>query len=287
MTAGKDSEILKRLEEWGGKGECSPEFLEFYQRLLRIQSKTEQHLNIPKPSLSSETINERIEHGLPLIEFDELALDWSTLQDIFAEVTATFADYPELFGEVPQSLREPRLTLTKEMARAWFEGVGLSSLGMINNANEALLEGIIHATLKPFLVSQAKALFNFVGQERWRRGYCPICGGSPDFAYLEKEYGARWLLCSRCDTEWLFQRLECPYCGTKDQNALAYYTDDEGLYRLYVCEQCKQYLKAIDLRQAKSEVLLPLERLFTLHVDRQAQEYGYSPCGKARAKVKR
>jgi len=126
-----------------------------------------------------------------------------------------------------------------------------------------------------------------VNQERWRRGYCPICGGNPDFAFLDKERGARWLLCSGCDAEWLFQRLECPYCGTQDQDALAYFTDDEGLYRLYVCERCKRYLKALDLRQAKSEVLLPLERLFTFDIDAQAQEYGYSPCDRTYTRVKR
>ena len=118
-------------------------------------------------------------------------------------------------------------------------------------------------------------------QERWRRRYCPICGGNADFAFLDKERGARWLLCSRFAAEWLFQRLECPYCGTTDQNALAYFADDEGLYRLYVCEQCKRSLKAIDLRQAKSEVLIPLERLLTLDIDAQAKEYGYIPCGQA------
>jgi FdhE protein len=71
--------------------------------------------------------------------------------------------------------------------------------------------------------------------------------------------------------------LQCPYCGTQDQNALAYFTDDKGLYRLYVCEQCKHYLKAIDLRQAEAEVLFPLERFYTVDMDRQAQEQGYKP----------
>lgn len=107
-----------------------------------------------------------------------------------------------------------------------------------------------------------------------------ICGGSTDFAFLDRENGARWLLCARCDTEWRFQRLQCPYCGTQDQNALSYFTAEEGLYRLYVCEQCKRYLKAVDLRQAKAEVLPPLERLYTLDLDRQAQEHGYRPYDK-------
>ncbi len=94
-------------------------------------------------------------------------------------------------------------------------------------------------------------------------------------AFLEKEVGARWLLCSRCDTEWLFQRLECPYCGTNEPNALSFFPDDEGLYRLDVCDQCKCYLKAIDLRKAKDDTLLPLERLYTMDLDRQAKENGY------------
>jgi FdhE protein len=220
---------------------------------------------------------------LPLIGFDDLALDWLLLQEIFAEVTGAFATYSELFNEFPESLKklEPRPSLPEETVKAWFEGGRLPSLEGVDNLSEHLLEAIIHATLKPFLVSYSEALLGLVNQERWRRGYCPICGGNPDFAFLDNERGARWLLCSRCDAEWLFQRLECPYCGNQEQNALAYFTDDEGLYRLYICEKCKRYLKAIDLRQAKSEVLLPLERLITFGLDAQAREYGYSPADRA------
>jgi formate dehydrogenase maturation protein FdhE len=50
-----------------------------------------------------------------------------------------------------------------------------------------------------------------------------------------------------------------------------------GLYRLYVCEQCHKYIKAVDLRCSEPEVSLPLERIFTLDIDRQAEEKGYRP----------
>jgi len=277
VTTETDGEVLKRLKEWEKKGECPSRFLEFYQRLLRIQSKAVERIGIPKPTLNSKASNERIESGWPLISFDELDLDWPLLQDVFTEVTVAFADYPELFGKVPKRLRESRSILSKEMVKAWLEGAKLPSTIAGDEVNEHLLEAIIQATLRPWLNSQAKVLVGLVNQERWRRRYCPICGGSPDFAFLDKERGARWLLCSRCDTEWLFQRLECPYCGTKDQNALAYFADDEGLYRLYVCEQCHTYIKAIDLRHTESEVLLRLERVMTLDLDRQGQEKGYQP----------
>lgn len=279
MTAETDSEVLKRLEAEGKKEGFDPRFLEFYQRLLRLQSGVEQRIVLPEPSLSSEAIGERLEHGLPLISFDKFPLDWSLVQETFGEVTGVFADYAELFGEIPQSLKKlsQATPIIKETVKAWFEGAELPSATGGDEVSGHLLDAIIHATLSPFLTSRAKALIGSVEQERWRRRYCPICGGKADFAFLDKERGARWLLCSRCDAEWLFQRLECPYCGNKDQNTLAYFTDDKELYRLYVCEQCHTYIKAIDLRRTESEVLLPLERIMTLDIDRQGQEKGYQP----------
>lgn len=277
MGKGVDSKVSGKLKRWAEKVEASPELVEFYRRLLRIQSIAERRVRIPRLDLNSGAISDRLDQGLPLIGVDELALDWSLLKDILAEVTATFADYPDLFGPVPKSLVETgsHHHYLRKAVRAWYEATRLPMAVVPDGVDECLLEDIIQATLKPFLVGYSKALRSSVNQERWRRGYCPICGGNPDFAFLDKERGARWLLCSRCDTEWLFQRLECPYCGNQNQNTLAYFTDDEGLYRLYVCEHCKQYLKTIDLRQAKEEIEIPLERLFTLGIDMQAREYGY------------
>ncbi|MBA7674692.1 Protein FdhE [subsurface metagenome] len=248
--------------------------------MFRIQSGAEQRIGVAKPSLEEAAINDRLKRGLPLISFDELALDWPLVKDIFDEVSSTFADYPDLFGEIPKSLRELKSgsSLPEEVVRAWFKKARLPSTIAVDDVNEYLyLETIIQATLKPFLVSYSKALLSFVNQEHWRREYCPICGGRPDFAFLDKERGARWLLCSRCDTKWLFQRLQCPYCSTQNQDALTYFTDDEGVYRLYVCEQCHKYIKAIDLRHTESEVLLPLERMLTLDMDIQGQAKGYKP----------
>ena len=64
-------EPRKKLEEEGNKKGLPPRFLEFYQRLFRIQSGAEQHIGKAKPGLSGKSINERIESGLPLISFVE------------------------------------------------------------------------------------------------------------------------------------------------------------------------------------------------------------------------
>jgi FdhE protein len=279
--------ILKKLQDLKKEEGRLPLLLEFYQKLLQLQANARKRIHTPAPGLSREAIRVRIQKGLPLVGADDLTLDWPLVQDIFAQAIAVFAKYPGLFGETAGRLKETGTgrILTKKAVEAWFTGKALPST-ILDGTGENIMLAIIQATLQPFMANCSEALISSVEQELWRRGYCPICGGSPDMASLKGEYGARWLLCSRCDTEWLFQRLECPYCGTQAQNALAFFTDEDELYRLYVCERCKCYLKAIDLRKAKTEILLPLERLYTIDLDTQAVGKGYHSCQEPAVKKK-
>ncbi len=276
MATGIAEKILKKLETLEKKEGALPNSLEFYRKLLSIQLEDKQRAKITQSGLSSEAAKARIVTGRPLFEFDDLSIDWPLVQGTFDKVSALFSSYSKDWLEISGNMGLPASFL-KEAARAWFEGTRFHFLKGTDDTGEALWELVIHATVSPLLASYLEASRKLVDQELWRRGYCPICGGNPDFAFLDKERGARWLLCSRCDTEWLFQRLECPHCSAKNQNTLAYFTDDKGLYRLYICEQCHTYLKAIDLRQTDDEVLLPLERFLTFDLDSQAQKNGYSP----------
>jgi len=281
VTAKTERDILLKFEGEGKKKGLTPRFLEFYQRLIRIQSRAEKQIGRVKANLSGATVNERMSRGVSLLNFKELSLDWALLREVLTQVTATFADYTDLYGELPERLsgKKMPLSLPRTVVRAWYNRNKLPATVSLKDANEYILfEAIIHAALKPFLSSQAKALHSLIDQEHWRQSYCPICHGQPDFSYLDKENGTRWLICSRCDAEWIFQRLQCPYCGTENQDALTYYIDDEGRYRLYVCEQCHKYLKTLDLRPGDELGLpIPFYRVLTLDMDRQAQEMGYQP----------
>lgn len=271
------NQTLNNLEEWVNKEACSSRFLDFYKGLLRIQAKVEECLTIPKPELSERAVNIRLSGGKPLLKFDTLAINWPMIEETFKKVTVAFSEYPDLFGPIPEALlkEKPRQTLTKKIAKSWFEGKGLPSTIADEDISLYLLDLLIHQTLRPFLIKHSQSLNSLVNQVKWQRGYCPICDGQPDISYLEKEVGARWLVCSRCDTNWHFRRLVCQNCGTQDSNSMKYFTDDGGIYRLYVCNECHTYLKTIDLR--KAQVFLPLERLLTLDIDRQGQEMGYQP----------
>ncbi len=284
MTTVTESELLKKLEEWERKDGSLPKSLEFYRRLLSIQSDARLRASIPDVSPDEGGIDDRIRSGKPILTFDDLSIDWALMRDTFALVITLCADYPEVLGKVTENLVDStsNLTYLKEATEVWFKEGQLPPQASLGSLKGAILEFTIQAALRPFLLNSCQTWLRLVNQEHWRRGYCPICGGSPDFAFLDRESGARWLLCSRCDAEWLFQRLECPYCGTEEPGALSYFTDDEGLSRLYVCERCHHYLKAFDLRRTKDKVLFPLERILTIDLDFQANSNGYHLCTNVR-----
>ena len=56
---------------------------------------------------------------------------------------------------------------------------------------------------------------------------------------------------------------------------MLYYASDDQVYRLYVCQACKRYLKTVDLRRTLRNPNPLVERLVTISMDLAAQEQGY------------
>ncbi len=267
---------LARLDEMARQDGMLPELLTFYRGLLLIQARVGHELNTPDPGLDPDMVRVRNEEGKPMLSPEEMSFDPPLLQSALQEVSDLFGKHASLFASTAEEISSLTSNgANEETVRAWLNGPVPERAG---SADSPLLQEMLRAAIRPFLTAHARPLADLVDQPSWRHGYCPVCGGNPDFAYLEADNGARWLVCCRCDTTWAFQRLECPYCGSTDQDTLSYFTDDKSLYRLYVCEQCHRYLKTIDLRKAEETVLIPLERLLTLEIDAQARGLGYLPC---------
>jgi len=276
-----DSIILERLHLLEQKEGQLPDVMQYYRELLQIQSGVESRDVVKKPTIGKDLICGRLREGKPSLVFRDFRPDWVQVQAIFGQIIAWTAKDPAN----PTGERERLKTigrnrfLLQEAARLWYEGHSLGDIAIAKGVDNVMLTSAIAATLKPFLRAYCSLLLPAVDQHLWQKRHCPICGGKPDFAYLDKERGARWLICSRCDAEWLFLRLACPFCGTQEQDALSYLTDDAGshVYRLYVCDNCRSYIKAIDLRRTSSDVLLPFERIVTVDLDRLALIKGYKP----------
>lgn len=107
---------------------------------------------------------------------------------------------------------------------------------------------------------------------------CPVCGEKPVAAVLrpEGDGGKRFLLCSRCFTEWEFRRLLCPHCGEEDKEKLPVYTAAEFPHvRVEACDTCRVYLKSIDL--TKNGLAVPeVDELASIALDLWAAERGYT-----------
>lgn len=246
-----------------------------YRELLDIQDEISAGTTTKAPELTEADVRGRLEAGVSLISFDDFFPEWEQAEPVFRRILRwAIAEDTDPAHDRDWTGVDMGAGLFRELAAAWYE-TGNSSQG--EQSTSAILVALVGACVRPFLMARSKQYIPMVEQSRWRQRHCPVCGGIADFCYLGKEEGARWLVCSRCDAEWLFQRIECPYCGTQDQTKLAYLTDRTEQYRLYVCDACRTYIKAIDMRRTQHRVQLPLERVLTLELDRQASLHGYVP----------
>lgn len=97
----------------------------------------------------------------------------------------------------------------------------------------------------------------------------------PDLAVIAGPVWERRLLCSQCDAEWAYSRIGYPFCGTEEPDKLGYYAAEEGPYRLYVCDRCKRYLKAVEVPRGEGRCP-PAERIFATRLELAAARLGYS-----------
>jgi FdhE protein len=269
------AEIVQELHSQADKRPELADTIELHCELLEAQARAQ--VSPGRPALSGEEATARLEQGDPLLSPESLGVDGETLAGLCDQIGL-------IVGE-----RRPELAETLARIRAWLderrprlEALAVEYLreGRVREGEEAGLDGnllafILNNALRPFLRAQAQALAAWVDDSMWYRGRCPICGGEPDMAALERGSGRRRLLCSRCDSEWTFQRIGCPFCGNDEPRQLAYYPSDDQMYRLSVCERCRRYLKTIDLRQVAGERLLPAERILTVAMDVAALDAGY------------
>ena len=268
------AQIAEALREGGKSYPELADTIDLYCTLLEMQERAQ----VPsrRLTLTAAEARARLDQGDPLMAPDELEAGSAVLTDLCSRIALAIAE------------RHPDRVNALARIRAWLDErqreAGVLAVDYLRNGHLpavdqdvdlGLLAFVFSTGLRPFLRARAEDLTPFVDDGAWYRRHCPLCGGEPDMAALEKDNGRRRLLCSRCDSEWTFRRLGCPFCANEDPAQLAYYPSDDNIYRLNVCEQCRRYLKTIDLREAAGERYLTAERVLTLGMDLAAEEAGY------------
>jgi FdhE protein len=271
-----DESLAKIVDQLRLARESLPEWAEVLDLQIDLLA-AEQEAPVPavEVALSAVEATERRRQGVPLVTGRELRLDWGAFVALYRPLCRIAGAHREglatAFGELEQEAAAEPDALRSWVAQLMAEG----RLDAKSDPDGLRSFCLIHA-LRPWLRAYAAAYASLLDESGWRRGYCPLCGGEPDLAALGPESeGPRRLLCSRCDTEWQFTRVGCPFCDTRDHTKLHYFPEENGSHRLYVCEECGRYLKGIDLRAAPGRVLLPVERVLTIHMDVAARERGY------------
>jgi FdhE protein len=268
----QDQATMDALQEAGNEDSDLSGYFEFHRTLYEALASAKAGISASLEMVDGDALQARLLEGLPMLSFDQLPLEAERFSELASEVAGLLEEHePDMAGQATCDDGTSCLAL----ARQRFEDMQARSSEHGESGEATLAEVSVDLALNPYLEWAAEFVLPHVDQQRWKRKYCPVCGGSPDFSYLEEDAGTRYLLCSRCSSSWLYHRLGCPFCGTSDHTKVSYYLGDDNAYRLYVCQACQRYLKTIDLRGLARQVQFPVERVSTLSMDVAAHEAGY------------
>jgi FdhE protein len=112
------------------------------------------------------------------------------------------------------------------------------------------------------------------------RATCPFCDGPPQVAVLRSDSTAdgagRALVCATCATTWPVRRILCVACGEEDERRLSYFqTAEFDHVRVDGCENCRQYIKTIDLTRLGLAVPV-VDEVASAVLDLWAETNGYT-----------
>lgn len=271
--------LRKRIDSIIQERPSHREVLEFVREVMTEQYKIKSKVKADPIRIDREKMKPNIE-GFPLLDKREIPLDMVSATRLFKKLCTVLSRNKMASRDSKQiyrSFRRKNIDLVELFRQTTAEnGEYVSALSKKLGVREDLLHFLAFNSLRPIWEAYAEELKGYVDQERWWKGYCPICGSLPFIAQLREE-GERVLVCSSCSFEWRFRRLKCPFCENEDHKGLRYfYTGKEGkANRVDVCEKCKTYIKAIDVQELPSDFISFADDAGTLYMDVLAQQEGY------------
>ena len=270
-----DQELLAALREERSKSPALAETIDLHQEVIKARSEIDA--GPPEVLPDQQEIARLLDQRAFLLQQWELEWDPEAFVPLATQICDIGARHRK---ELAPHFEEVRALLTGDPEQTLnivdtYLREGRVDLPERPDETREVLSFVLIHSLYPFLRAHAAAFGPLLNDQRWYQRLCPVCGGGPDFGYLEEEVGGLRLLCSRCDHLWTYRRGECIFCANSDQATFAYYLSDDDEYRLYVCDKCKRYLKVLDGRQTSIKPVLPLQRIVTIGMDISARQEGY------------
>lgn len=280
-TLGKS---LKTIEDYKTANPHYTDLLDIMADILILREEYRKSMKDSIFSVEENLITQKMEGGLPLIDFTGKEYDLTRPKEYFNSlISIAEKRMPEVAKNIISIIKNQQFSWEK-MIRASFDHTGEETdaekliSGSDAAANLDLIDLFAEESLRPELESVAEKYREIIARSNWTEGYCPICGKEPKIGEIRKEEeGKRYLFCHQCGFKWYFHRIKCPFCGNEEQHSLAYFeVEGEERYRVDVCNKCRRYIKTVELPKSSEEPNLDVEDIATLHLDMIAYDEGYN-----------
>ena len=258
-------------------------YIDMHLELIEQSRRIQTRIPLPWFELNSDKLAKHQAEGRPIVRFEDIPLELTDLRLLVRQTADTLRRHGELddadYAQVQNIGRDMKLlALAGEWYRRTSERPAAAGIGNVAPSTETresgMLDQVLAIAMRPFL-SRCAEVLQRMELSAWTHGFCPLCGGEPDFAEITPS-AERRLICSRCSLHWKFESLTCPFCNNSDRSRITSFATHDGQYRVYACDVCQRYLKAYDGRRAPRQVMHLVDTLATLPLDAAAQQRGYS-----------
>ena len=276
-------DALKTIESYKSITPHYSDLLDILGEILILREKYRREMPKTVFPVDETLIEKKLVGGLPLVDLSSGDFDLTEPQKYFlALLEIAEKRAPGETNEIANKIKEGEVDF-KEMILDSFAALQDDVSDEAENTDDAeddvfdLVDMFLEESLRPAMEKVVEKYGKIVTESGWSEGYCPICGKEPKIGEIKEEEEMRFLFCNQCGFEWHFRRIQCPFCGNDEQQALAYFTiEGDERYRVDVCNVCKRYIKMVDFRKSKEEANLDVEDIATLHLDMLANDEGYN-----------
>ena len=243
--------------------------------LLSAQRRVQAR--VPLPSVTFDRRKPDRQQRKPILQFKDLPIDWSDFRLMIRQTADILRRFDTLDG--PEYDRIQSLARDGQIDAvvcSWYEAAMAPARRKTDpqTHEKELLDQVLLLAMRPFLARCAEALLPKIEIGDWGQPVCPLCGGEPEFAYINPA-AERLLICGRCTGQWRYDAITCPYCENSDRTQITSFTSRDQRYRIYACDVCHRYLKAYDGRDGSRPALLAVDSIATLPLDAAAIQRGY------------
>ncbi|MEN8244865.1 MAG: formate dehydrogenase accessory protein FdhE [Thermodesulfobacteriota bacterium] len=257
------------------------DILDFYKEVFVRQEESEQHLQLEPVQIPEHVLAVKQKEGFPLIQMSEFRVDTDAADKLLETLCHMAINTNQTLSTAAEGIlkaREEGVLNPDVLCQKLLDTDDLffREIAERIDIDQQALMFFVYNCVKPFLSGCARGLSRYLPpSDAWGESICPVCGNLPGLASIEGR-GERWLHCGFCWTKWRIQRVLCVFCQNEDHAKLQYfYSEAESEYRVDTCDQCRHYLKTVDLRKIDRVFYPPLEQVATLHLDMKAGELGY------------